>query len=76
MRKFRWESPARRIPRHPYRDSAVVYAILAGVYIGLTALTDGNVRNSLIIGAALFVAATAYAWWRWHERIKRRGVEE
>ena len=76
MRRIRWETPARRIPAHPYRDSAVFYAILAGVFVGVTALTGGNVGNSVIIGAALFVVATTYSWWRWRERIREQGEEQ
>jgi hypothetical protein len=57
------------VPRHPYRDTAVFYAVLAGLVIGVTALTGGDVRRSVIIACALFFGATAYSWWRWHQRI-------
>ena len=71
MRRFRWEGPARQIPKHPYRDSAAFYAVLAGVFVAVTALTGGNVSQSIFIAFALFVAATAYSWWRWRERIRQ-----
>ena len=72
MKKFRWETPARTIPKHPYRDSAVLYAALAGVFVGATAVTGGDVPRSVFVALALFVAATAYSWWRWRERIRRQ----
>ena len=78
MRRFRWETGAwraRQIPKHPYRDSAVFYAVLAGVVVGVTALTDGDVRRSVIVAGAIFVAATAYSWWRWRARIREQGDE-
>ena len=76
MKKIRWETPARRIPKHPYRDSAVFYAVLAGVVVGVTALTHGDVRRSVIIACALFAGATAYSWWRWRERIRQEAERE
>jgi 4-amino-4-deoxy-L-arabinose transferase-like glycosyltransferase len=67
-RKLRWDGTPRTIPRHPYRDSAIVYAVLAGVVVGVTALTGGNMRAALIIAPVLFVVATGYSWWRWRQR--------
>ena len=76
MKKIRWEISPRRIPKHPYRDSAVLYAVLAGVVVGATALTNGNVGRSVILAVALFIGATTYAWWRWRERIRREADSE
>ena len=67
-RKLRWDGTPRTIPKHPYRDSAIVYAVLAGVVVGVTALTGGNMRAALIIAPVLFVVATGYSWWRWRQR--------
>ncbi len=67
-RKLRWDGTPRTVPRHPYRDSAIVYAVLAGVVVGVTALTGGNMRAALIIAPVLFVVATGYSWWRWRQR--------
>jgi len=67
-RKLRWEGTPRTVPRHPYRDSAIVYAVLAGIVVGVTALTGGNMRAALIVAPLLFVVATAYSWWRWRRR--------
>jgi hypothetical protein len=30
VKRLRWDSP-RPVPRHPYRDTAVSYAVLAGI---------------------------------------------
>ncbi len=67
-RKLRWDGTPRTIPKHPYRDSAIFYAALAGVVVGVTALTGGNMRAALIIAPVLFVVATGYSWWRWRQR--------
>jgi len=73
-RKLRWDGTPRTVPRHPYRDSAIVYAVLAGIVVGVTALTGGNMRAALIVAPLLFVVATAYSWWRWRRR--ERGEAE
>ena len=75
MRKLRWETAPRKVPRHPYRDSAAFYALLAGLVVGVTALTGGDVGRSVVIAVVLFVAATLYSWWRWRERIRRQEDE-
>ena len=67
-RKLRWDGTPRTTPKHPYRDSAIVYAVLAVVVVGVTALTGGNMRAALIIAPMLFVVATGYSWWRWRKR--------
>lgn len=67
-KRLRWGGSPRRLPAHPYRDSAIVYGILAAVVVGVTALTDGNLGAALIIAPLLFVVATAYSWWRLRQR--------
>ena len=74
MKQLRWDSP-RPVPRHPYRDTAILYAVLAGIVIGVTALTGGDLQRAVIIAVALFFGATAYSWWRWNQRI-RQGEQE
>jgi 4-amino-4-deoxy-L-arabinose transferase-like glycosyltransferase len=76
MKRFRWQSAPRQIPRHPFRDSAILYAVLGGVVVGVAAATGGNVRKAVIIVVIFFVVATAYSWWRWRERIRRGGGEK
>jgi membrane protein implicated in regulation of membrane protease activity len=67
-KRLRWGGSPRRLPAHPYRDSAIVYGILAAVVVGVTALTNGNLGAALIIAPLLFVVATAYSWWRLRQR--------
>ena len=75
-RKLRWEATPRKIPAHPYRDSAILYAILAGIVVGVTALTGGNMRTALILAPLLFVVATGYSWWRWRERERQAARDD
>ena len=66
MRWLRQEGP---LPLHPYRDSAIVYGILAIVIIGMTVLTGGGLARGFLIAIAFFVLATGYSWWRFHQRL-------
>jgi Flp pilus assembly protein TadB len=75
-KRLRWEGSPHRTPRHPYRDSAILYAILAGVVVGITALTGGNMRAALVVAPMLFVIATAYSWWRWRRREREEAKSE
>ena len=75
-KRLRWNGSPRTRPSHPYRDSAVLYAVLAGLVIGVTALTGGSMRAALIIAPSLFVVATAYSWWRWRQREREEAEGE
>jgi hypothetical protein len=48
----------------PYRDSALLYALLGGIVIAVSLLTGGGLARALIAGVAAFVLATAWTWWR------------
>jgi nicotinamide riboside transporter PnuC len=76
MRRLRWEAPDRKIPAHPYRDSAVLYAALAGIVVVVTWATGGDVLDALIFAAGAFVLATGYSWWRWRVRLQRQEKQE
>jgi len=83
MKWLRWERPE-TAPKHPYRDTAVLYAVFAVIIIVVTALTGGNVlpgdtghtgvrgtiarAGALVVAAIFFVVATAFSWWRWRVR--------
>jgi Flp pilus assembly protein TadB len=75
-KQLRWEDSPRQVPRHPYRDSAILYAILAGVVVGVTALTGGSMRAALVVAPLVFVIATAYSWWRWRRREREEARSE
>jgi hypothetical protein len=55
-------SPKR--PSRPYRDSALLYAVLGAVVVGVSLLTGGGFARALIAGTAAFLLATGWTWWR------------
>ncbi|MDQ2910853.1 MAG: hypothetical protein M3R39_07550, partial [Actinomycetota bacterium] len=56
--------PAKRRSSHPYRDSALAYAVLGAVVVLIAALTGSSLVRSLAGGVGAFVLATAWTWWR------------
>jgi predicted tellurium resistance membrane protein TerC len=61
---------ARRLPRHPFRDSAILYGVLAAIVVAVGLLTNGNVLNAVVVALVFFVAATGYSWWRFKRRLE------
>lgn len=59
------------MPKHPYRDSALVMAGLAAALVVVAWLTGGSVGRALTVGAGFFLLATAYTWWRFRQRLER-----
>jgi hypothetical protein len=62
------EPPRTRL-RHPFRDSAIFYGVLAIVIVIVAALTGGDVAKGVVIGVVFFLAATGWSWWRYRERL-------
>jgi 4-hydroxybenzoate polyprenyltransferase len=58
--------------KHPYRDSAIAYAILGAVVVAIAWLTGSGPARSLVGGVGAFVLATAYTWWRMRARERDR----
>lgn len=62
------------IPKHPYRDTAVVYGVMAIVLVAAAALTGADVARAAVVAVAFFVVATAWSWWRFRERIREQAA--
>lgn len=62
------------IPKHPYRDTAVVYAVMASVLVIVAVLTGADVGRAALVAVAFFVVATAWNWWRFRERIREQAA--
>jgi hypothetical protein len=69
----RWRE--RPIPRHPFRDSAIVYGVLAVVIVVFSVVTGGGLARALLIAAAFFVVATGWSWWRFRQRLEQQRGE-
>jgi Flp pilus assembly protein TadB len=72
VRQLHWPLPERETPKRPYRDSAIICAVLAVVVVVVAVATGGAVVRAIVFASAAFVLATAFSWWRWHVRLKRQ----
>ena len=74
MKRLRWEAPDRDrpLPKHPYRDTAVVYGVLAVLLVIVAVATGSGLARALITAAAVFVAATLWSWRLWRNRLRER----
>jgi hypothetical protein len=70
-RTLHWGLPEPPTPKHPYRDTALVYGGLAVLVVVLAWVTGGSVGKGVVVAAVVFVAACAWSWARWHQRLRR-----
>lgn len=66
----RRRTPETSAPRHPFRDSAIVCGVLAGLVVVIALATGGGLVRAVLVAAAFFVLATAWSWWRWRVRLE------
>ena len=66
------QAPARRRSSHPFRDSALAYAVLGTVVLLIAWLTGSTFVRALAGGGGAFVLATAWTWWRLRNRERER----
>ena len=71
MRRLSSARPGEPLPKRPYRDSALLNGVLTGILVAFAWLTGGDVVKALAVGAAFFVVATAWSWWRFRQRLSQ-----
>jgi hypothetical protein len=69
-RRLRWGVPEPPPPKHPYRDSLILYGVLAVVIVVIAWATGGGVVRAVVIAAAFFVLASANSVYRWRDRLR------
>ncbi|MGB2952687.1 MAG: hypothetical protein WBB74_04755 [Gaiellaceae bacterium] len=60
------------LPRRPFRDSAILYGILAAIIVVFSTATGGGFARAVAIAAVFFVIATGWSWWRFRQRLERQ----
>jgi O-antigen ligase len=73
-RRLHWGVPESPPPKHPYRDSAILYAVFAVIIVLVAWATGGAVGTAAIVGAVFFVVATAWSMFRWRSRIQEEAA--
>jgi hypothetical protein len=62
-----------RLPKRPFRDSAIFYGVLAVVGFGFLLLTGQEPVRAAVGAGAAFLLATSWSWWRF---ARAQGSEE
>ena len=70
MKRLRWDTPKRPVPKHPIRDSALVYLLMAAVIVVISVATGGSVGRAVVVAALFYVAAMAWAVVRWRQKLR------
>ncbi len=64
----------RPVPAHPYRDTAIVYGVMAVAVVVVAGLTGGDVIRAALVAVVFFVVATAWTSWKFRTRIRERAA--
>jgi Flp pilus assembly protein TadB len=75
-RHLRWGLPDSPVPKHPYRDTLLVYGALAVLLVLLAWATGTSVGKAIVVAAIVFVAASLLSIVRWRERLRRDARDE
>ena len=79
-RRLQWELPETPPPKHPYRDTLVVYAVLAAIVVLVAWVTGGAVGKAAVVAIVFFVLASTWNVYRWrvkvHEAARRAAAED
>ncbi len=70
-RHLRWGLPEAPIPKHPYRDTLLVYGFFALIVVVFGLLTGAPVGKAVAIAVVVWLAASVWGIARWRQRIQR-----
>jgi Flp pilus assembly protein TadB len=72
-RRLRWGSlPETPPPKHPVRDTLLVYAGLAVVVVLVAWVTGGSLRKAVVVAVLFYVLASVWSVWRQRTQSARR----
>lgn len=69
-RRLKWGVPEQPRPKHPYRDTLIIYAVFAVLVVVVAWLTGGGVRHAVEIAVLFYVVASAWSVSRWRTRLR------
>jgi Flp pilus assembly protein TadB len=69
-RRLQWGLPETPTPAHPYRDTLILYSVLAILLVVVAWATGGPVGNAAIIAVFFFVVASVWSLSRWRNRLR------
>jgi hypothetical protein len=69
-RRLQWGVPEAPPPKHPYRDTLIVYGGLAILIVLVAWLSGGAVAKAAAIAVFFFVVASGWSLYRWRSRLR------
>ena len=75
-RRLQWRLPDPPPPKHPYRDTLLIYGALAVLIVVVAWATGGHVRSAIVIAFGFYVAASVWSITRWHKRLRAQAVRD
>ncbi|MEO5632757.1 hypothetical protein [Gaiella sp.] len=66
----------RPLPAHPFRDTAIVYGVMAVILVVLAGVTGGSLLRAIGAAIIFWLVATAWSWWKFRKRIRERDLAE
>ena len=69
-RRLKWGVPEQPPPKHPYRDTLVIYAVFAVLIVVVAWLTGGGVARAAVIAIVFYIVASAWSVSRWRKRLR------
>jgi Flp pilus assembly protein TadB len=78
VKRLRWDAPdsSRPLPKHPYRDSALLYGALAVLVVVIAVATGGGFVRALVYAVVVFFIATAWSWRSWRNREREERIRK
>jgi Flp pilus assembly protein TadB len=67
-RYLRWGAPDPPPPKHPYRDTVIVYGAFAVIVVLVAWATGGDVKKAAVVAIVFFLLATAWNTYRLFQR--------
>jgi hypothetical protein len=75
-RRLRWGVPEPPPPKHPYRDTLLVYAGFAIVLVIVAWLTGGGVRRAVAVAIIFFVVAAGWTSYRFRAKLREQRAQD
>ena len=69
-RKLKWGVPEQPPPKHPYRDTLILYCVFAVLIVLVAWLTGGGVGRAVVVAVVFYVVASAWSVSRWRNRLR------
>jgi Flp pilus assembly protein TadB len=70
-RRLQWGGRPETPVKNPYRDTFVVYGLLALLVVVIAWLTGGSVGRAIVVALFFFVVASGWSVYRLRERNRR-----